>query len=138
LAAVGPWHLLVGCLMLNRTTRAQAKKVLLDFFSLVGRPEDLTAVSDGALLAVLRPCGLGRRRLAGLRLLTEDYLAGKPVSGIRFCGPYARASHEIFVEGLVPPPTEVTDAELVAYLEGCASPGNNSLAVHRSTPSSGE
>lgn len=116
LAAVGPWHMLVGCAMLNRTHRRQAWPALERFFEIVREPEELAGVPDEALEPVLRPCGLARRRLDGIRKMTEDYLAGLPVSELRHVGKYGRDSFEIFMLGIRPEPGTVGDHELEKFL----------------------
>lgn len=40
-AEVGPWHLLVGCMMLNKTDRWQARPAIRALFDLAPIPEDL-------------------------------------------------------------------------------------------------
>ena len=109
--------MLVGCLMLNKTERKQAKKALREIFALAPSPEDLSAVPDAVLTEVLRPCGLWNRRLTGLRALTEDWLAGLPIDESRYCGRYARDSHDIFVGGLNIERHIGMDAELARYLD---------------------
>lgn len=74
----GAWHVLAGCLMLNRTTRAQARDALRKLFAIVPEPGCLAAVSNKRLLEILTPCGLGNRRLAALRAMTEDWLGAAP------------------------------------------------------------
>jgi hypothetical protein len=114
---MGEWHLLVGCLMLNRTERRQAKRALIAIFSMAPRPEDLAEVEDSDLMEALRPCGFGNRRLKAIRALTEDWLAGLPVEEIRYCGRYASDSHDIFVRGRDVERHVGIDAELARYLD---------------------
>lgn len=115
------WHLLVGCLMLNRTTRRQARAALDQLFRLAPWAQDLEKVTDEQLLEILRPCGFGNRRAVALRNLTEDFLKDTPLRDIRHCGPYAWDSFEIFSRGKILDPESVGDSELKAYLLGVQS-----------------
>ena len=112
----GAWHVLVGCLMLNRTTRTQARNALRKLFAAAPEPGRLADVSDEHLLEILTPCGLGNRRLAALRALTEDWLEGLPVEKIRHVGPYALDSFNIFVRGEHVEQRPDMDAEIRLYL----------------------
>ena len=127
-ARLGTWHLLVGCMMLNRTERRQAWRALDALFDLAQGPEGLAAVPDDALRKILQPCGFGERRLTALRALTEDWLEGVPLADIRHVGRYALASHAIFCRGERPDPETVQDGQLRLFLEdekreGCARTG---------------
>ena len=115
---LGTWHLLVGCMMLNRTERRQAWRALDALFDLAPGPEGLTVVPDDALREILRPCGFGERRLIALRALTEDWLEGVPIADIRHVGRYALDSHAIFCRGERPDPETVQDHQLQLFLEG--------------------
>jgi adenine-specific DNA glycosylase len=112
----GPWHVLVGCLLLNMTTRTQVKKVLPELFVLCPRPEDLVDVDDERLVALLTPLGLVNRRVRALCNLTDDYLNDVPLDKIRHCGPYCRDSYRVFVLNEDVPIREDMDGELKRYL----------------------
>ena len=114
---LGAWHVLVGCLMLNRTTRVQARRALRRLFALVPDPGRLAETPDELLLDILAPCGLGNRRLRALRALTEDWLEGKPVEEIRFVGRYALDSFDLFVREVHVERHPAMDAEIRLYLD---------------------
>ena len=116
-AGLGAWHVLVGCLMLNRTERRQARTALRALFAAVPDPGYLRDADEGRLREILRPCGLGNRRLAALRALTEDWLEGRPVEEIRHCGPYAIDSFNIFVRGINVERRPDMDGEILLYLD---------------------
>lgn len=116
-ATLGAWHVLVGCLMLNRTERRQARAALRALFVLAPDPGCLADVDEDRLREILRPCGLGNRRLTAIRALTEDWLAGKPVEDIRYCGPYAIDSFNIFVRGVNVERRPDMDGEILLYLD---------------------
>ena len=80
LAAVSPWHLVVGVLMQNRTDRGCARPALERVFRIAPTPEDALALSGegrGLLLEAIRSCGLQNRRLRAILEATEDYVAGR-------------------------------------------------------------
>ena len=115
-AGLGAWHVLVGCLLLNKTGRKQARAALRLLFELVPDPGDLDGVADAELVPILRSCGLVNRRIVALRNLTADWLEGKPVHSIRHCGQYAWDSFDIFVDGLRIERRPDMDAEIGRYL----------------------
>lgn len=115
-AEIDPWHLLVGCMMLNKTDRCQARPAIRRIFELASIPEELAGVRDDELLEVLRPCGLGNRRLIALRAMTEDWLAGLAVEDIRYCGQYALDSYDIFVRQKSIALRPNIDSEIARYL----------------------
>ena len=116
-AELGAWNVLVGCLMLNRTTRVQARAALQKLFEVAEDPGDLEHVPDETLAEILRPCGLGNRRLKAIRALTEDWLNGLPVEQMRHVGQYAIDSFNIFVRHQEVEVRSDMDAEIRLYLE---------------------
>ena len=74
------------------------------------------AFGNDELLEVLRPCGLGNRRLIALRAMTEDWLAGLAVEDIRYCGQYALDSYDIFVRQKSIALRSNIDSEIARYL----------------------
>jgi hypothetical protein len=115
-AEVGPWHLLVGCMMLNKTDRRQARPAIRALFDLAPIPEDLQNVRDDQLLAILHPCGLANRRLIALRAMTADWLTGRAVKDLRYCGQYALDSYDIFVRHKHVALRADIDSEIARYL----------------------
>lgn len=112
----GDWHVIVGCLLLNMTTRAQVKKVLPRLFLICPRPDDLEHVDDEQLVELLTPLGLVNRRVKALCNMTEDWLNNVPFDQIRHCGPYCRDSYRIFVLQEKVPIRDDMDGELKRYL----------------------
>ena len=119
LAPLGEWHLLVGCVMLNKTDRRQARRALAEILRLAPDPESFVerCVADDGLLDAIRPCGLVGVRFARLVLMTVDYLRGVPLRDVFGIGRYALDSHDIFIMGKRPDPALVSDHELRKYLE---------------------
>jgi hypothetical protein len=118
LAPLSDWHLMVGCMMLNQTTRRQAFPALERIFGLAPGPEEFLRLPDGALRPALLPCGLADRRMGGLRRMTAALLSGVPVLKLPYAGQYAWDSYDIFVKGAVLHPSDVGDTSLRPYLEG--------------------
>jgi hypothetical protein len=114
---LGGWQLIVGCMMLNKTHRKQARPALQRIFDLAPIPEEFADVPMEDLVEAIRPCGLYNRRALMLKRMTEDWMAGVAVEKLRGTGPYAWDSYDIFVRGIDLEPRPDMDAELVRYLE---------------------
>jgi hypothetical protein len=100
---LGTWHMLVGCLLLNMTTRTQVRRVLPRLFEIVPEAHSLGHLSDGQmreLVDLLTPLGLVNRRVNALCNMTEDYLRGLPPEEMRHVGQYALDSWDLFVRGV--------------------------------------
>lgn len=114
-----PWHVMVGCLLLNLTSRVQVKKVLPELFKLVPEAEALEELSEEGqvqLVALLSPLGLVNKRVKALITITDGYLAGLPPEVIPHCGQYCLDSFDIFVRHIDVEPRTDMDKELVQYL----------------------
>lgn len=109
-----PWKLLVGCLMLNRTSKATAFPVLEKLFDEAPTPQSLLAMDYDRISEILRPCGLWRRRTGTLIAMTQDWVNHVSIYDMRGVGRYALDSYEIFVFGTMP--NDSSDKELVKYL----------------------
>jgi len=118
LAPLGDWYLLLGCTMLNKTTRRAARRALADMLRAAPGPEAFLAkcLEDDSVLDILQPCGLASVRFARLVLMTTDYLRGADISYIFGVGKYASDSYEIFILGRTLDPASVSDYELKRYL----------------------
>lgn len=119
LAPLGEWHLLLGCIMLNKTDRKAARRALAKIVRVAPDPESFVekCVADDDILDAIRPCGLVSVRFARLVLMTVDYLRGVPLGDIFGVGRYALDSHDVFIMGKKPDPALVSDHELKKYLE---------------------
>ena len=110
-----PWKMLVGCVLLNRTTRRQVDGVRDELFEKWPTPEAMAAAELEELSSVLRPLGLHRRRAAALARLSSAWLAGfDDVSELPGVGKYARDSWAVFQEGRTD--VEPEDRALREYL----------------------
>jgi methyl-CpG-binding domain protein 4 len=119
------WHdehkLLVACLLLNVTTRAQVDVVLWRLFRAFPTARELAAATADAranarLERILRPLGLHRKRARRLALMSRDWLAARgahegdggqwaeplptaTVAALYGVGDYTADAHELFVLG---------------------------------------
>ena len=96
-----PWALLVCCILLNQTTRAQVDPILARLLSSFPDAASLAAANVSAVEEILRPLGLHRRRARTLVTLSEEFLKGRwrqpeELPGI---GKYASDAHELFCCG---------------------------------------
>lgn len=116
----GGWHVLVGCLFLNLTSRRAARPALQRFFTLFPTPEAFQSMEfdqSVALTALMTPLGLVNRRVTALINMTNDWLAGKPPEEIYACGQYCVDSYNIFVRKREVEPRPDMDGEIRLYLE---------------------
>ena len=122
----GEWAMLVGCILLNRTTGLQVERIVWDVFDRWPTPTKL-AKADTDLEDLIRPLGLWRRRAENLRSFSAWWVRcgwnrkkrWLPATGSRLLeapglGRYAVDSYRIFVLGETD--VETTDAVLRAAL----------------------
>jgi adenine-specific DNA glycosylase len=114
------WRMLVGCIMLNQTSRRQVDRVWPEFFRLFPSAETIVysgANGVGSAYNLLSPLGLVSRRhqhvLAMSSAWTQRTL-GWSVRDLPGCGQYASDSWEIFVNN--DRTIQPQDKELRAYL----------------------
>lgn len=114
------WRMLVGCILLNCTSRTQVDKVWPALFDAKPNATRMRYIDD-EVAALLKPLGFGERRRKTLMEFSEWWTrTNRPAGYVRECvppgiGPYARDSWLIFVDRVVPQ-HEVGDRELKIYL----------------------
>lgn len=110
-----PWRMLVACVLLNRTRGAVGVPTALAVLEAWPSPGALACADLRTLRAVIRPCGLWRRRALTLCNLSVAWVAGvrdpRLLPGV---GPYALDSWRIFVDGRLP--RGVRDGKLRLYI----------------------
>lgn len=114
-----PWKMTVVCILLNRTTGRQVKRVLPLLFERYPSARAM-AKADIKQLTVLIS-GLGLENIRALRLKAMSALWGtRPLNQLPGIGKYAMDSYAIFVEGR----TDVrpSDKMLQKYLDTKKSP----------------
>jgi endonuclease III len=99
-----PWRMLVGCVLLNVTTRTAADRVWPELFERWPTAGDMAAADAAALSRLLAPLGCHNRRAETLRRMSADFLARPPgradeVPCLYGLGDYARDSWAIFQDG---------------------------------------
>lgn len=104
-----PWKVLVACILLNRTTRAQVDGVIEDLFLDYPTPEALSEAREDELRDLLYTLGMARTRARRLIAFAEDWLALKSMwegttpdglvelSALTGVGEYALDAYRMFV-----------------------------------------
>lgn len=96
-----PWKLLVACMLLNKTSATQVRKVIWDLFNLCPTPAKAISVDTAEIQAIIQPLGLFRKRALAIQRLSEDYLYkewNNPVE-LYGIGKYASDAYHIFCRG---------------------------------------
>jgi len=121
-----PWRLLLSTIFLNRTSRVQVDAILHEFLS--RWPTAQSVVNDNAdneslasMSQLLQPMGMRHRRAAGIVRFSREYLellstkqeesadaaccadvafelARSDILGLYYCGEYAYAAYQIFIQ----------------------------------------
>ena len=118
------WHILIGCLLLTKTDRKQARPALEMLFDRVPGPAEAAALKDPedkeALRDVLEPCGLLNRRFQAIVELSRDYLdpSKRVPLDLSWVGKYAIDSYDMFALGAELHVADVEDPELTDWLVG--------------------
>ncbi|CAJ1947656.1 unnamed protein product [Sphenostylis stenocarpa] len=96
-----PWRVLVICMLLNRTSGRQTKKVVSDFFQLCPDAKSCTQVASEEIEKTTQTLGLQQRRAKMLQRLSEEYLdeSWTHVTQLHGVGKYAADAYAIFVTG---------------------------------------
>lgn len=111
------WRVAATCCLFNRTHGRQVRPMADAFFALCPTPVALLSLDlDGERRAVelLRPLGFQNRRWSSLKLMSADFIAGKPHNKCHGVGPYALDAIDIFVHGRTD--FEPTDKWLQPYV----------------------
>eukprot|EP00752_Nemacystus_decipiens_P003106 g2877.t1 len=100
LLADDPWKLLIGCIMLNQTTRSQMDKVLSEFLERFPSAKDAAAASVEEITQVVAPLGLQERRPVAIVRFSQEYLSKSwnNTEELYWVGKYASDAHRIFIE----------------------------------------
>ena len=110
-----PWKMMVGCILLNQTTRKQVDGVRSVLFDMYSTPEEMSKAREDVLSDIIAPLGLQNRRARTLKMFSKDWLLDwDDVSELYGIGKYAKDSWQIFVEGDLT--VNPTDKVLLEYL----------------------
>ncbi|XP_061371917.1 methyl-CpG-binding domain protein 4-like protein [Gastrolobium bilobum] len=96
-----PWRVLVICMLLNRTTGRQVKKVLPKLFKLCPDARSCTRVSNEVISEIIKSLGFRNKRALMLRRFSEEYLEERwtHVTQLHGVGKYAADAYAIFCTG---------------------------------------
>lgn len=111
-----PWKMLIGCILLNQTTRTQVDKVRDHLFSLWSSPAEMSTADPAQLSQVIKSLGLYNRRARTLIKFSQDWNSktwDEPIE-LHGIGKYAQDSWEIFQKNNYD--VQPTDKELINYL----------------------
>ena len=111
-----PWKMLVGCILLNQTTRVQVDKVREQLFSLWPDALEMVQADPAALSEVIRPLGFYNKRARSLIKFSQEWTEKEwkePIE-LHAIGKYAQDSWEIFQKNNFS--VQPTDKELLRYL----------------------
>ncbi|KAH7426558.1 hypothetical protein KP509_10G006000 [Ceratopteris richardii] len=96
-----PWKVLVACMLLNKTSGTQMRKIIWDFFDLCPTPEVASTIDTNKIEDIIRGLGLQKKRAQMIQKFSKDYL-GKEWSNVgqlHGIGKYATDAYAIFCEG---------------------------------------
>lgn len=95
------WKILVCCLCLNLTKRAQMEPVVEEMFQRWPTPQALAAASDADLEDLIKPLGMQRKRTQTLKKMSAQYAAGgwKQAKELYGIGKYGDDAYRIFILG---------------------------------------
>lgn len=111
-----PWKMLIGCILLNQTTRTQVDKVRNRLFEMWPDAIEMGNADPLSLAEMIKPLGLYNRRAKTLIKFSQDWTNKdwkEPIE-LHGIGKYAQDSWEIFQNNNFT--TQPTDKELISYL----------------------
>ena len=102
-----PWKMIVGCVLLNQTSRRQVDRVIDELFDTWPTPRAMSDADQGKLEDLIRPLGFQRKRAQTLIELSQRWDAleneigprdwdPETISDLPGVGPYALDSYRIF------------------------------------------
>ncbi|KAJ7949947.1 Methyl-CpG-binding domain protein 4-like protein [Quillaja saponaria] len=96
-----PWRVLVICMLLNRTTGLQAKRVISNLFTLCPNAKTATEVATNDIEKTIKILGLQKKRAIMIQRLSQDYLDDRwtHVTQLHGVGKYAADAYAIFCTG---------------------------------------
>ncbi|KAI4313283.1 hypothetical protein L6164_026274 [Bauhinia variegata] len=96
-----PWRVLVICMLLNRTTGLQARRVISDLFNLCPDAKTCTQVATEDIEKIIKSLGLQRKRARMLQRFSGEYLDENwtYVTQLHGVGKYAADAYAIFCTG---------------------------------------
>lgn len=126
------WRVLVGCTLLNLTTRGQVDRVRFELFRRWPSAAAMAEADGQELALLLRPLGMHNRRSSTLRRMSAEFevarrlwtiggefgpMPERAVWDLPGVGPYAADSYRIFVLGDLGGEPQSGDRVLLRWLE---------------------
>lgn len=117
-----PWKLLLSCMLLNKTTAVQVRKVIWDLLKAYPTPDAMIGASNEDLETFLQPLGMYRKRSIALRRFSREYMDtpeevwSKDPTILFGVGRYASDAYKIFCLGEWQSVTP-EDKDLKRYIE---------------------
>jgi methyl-CpG-binding domain protein 4 len=94
-----PWRVLVCCVLLNLTTRAQVDGVRHRLFERFPTAKDMASARPDEIRELIVPLGLSNKRAVDLKRMSADYLcrAWTSPTDLHGIGKYGADAYQIFV-----------------------------------------
>lgn len=111
-----PWTHFCACILLNRTTAAQAEQALKELLARWPTPQALAMADPSEIALTIRGCGLQKMRASSLRRMSRAFRTwdGRDATDLPGLGTYASDSYRILF--LKDPWVKPTDKVLRKYL----------------------
>lgn len=96
-----PWRVLVICMLLNRTSGLQARRVISDLFTLCPDAKTATKVVTEEIEKIIQTLGLQRKRAVMIQRFSQEYMGESwtHVTQLHGVGKYAADAYAIFCTG---------------------------------------
>ncbi|GLJ11271.1 hypothetical protein SUGI_0150060 [Cryptomeria japonica] len=113
-----PWKVLVICMLLNKTSGVQARRVISDLFKLCPNARTATKVETEEIEKIICSLGLQKKRSITIQRFSQEYLSDEwtYVSQLHGIGKYAADAYAIFCTGFWKD-VQPDDRKLVPYWE---------------------
>ncbi|GAV82478.1 HhH-GPD domain-containing protein [Cephalotus follicularis] len=97
-----PWRVLVICMLLNRTSGTQARRVISELFTLCPDAKTAIEVATGDIEKIIQTLGLQKKRAAMIQRFSQEYLyeSWTYVTQLHGIGKYAADAYAIFSSGM--------------------------------------
>jgi adenine-specific DNA glycosylase len=125
---VRAWRVVIGCMMLNQTTRKQVDQIWPKFFCYWPDPVSVIDTrgvwtEETRMYAVIHKLGFGQLRMRRFQRFSDEWLRycidhktiPESIIDMYGCGKYAEDSYQLFVKGDWD--VQPTDKELIRYME---------------------